>query len=200
MSKVAIVLGSIFVGLLIVAFSLFSWVTGTYNNLVNQRETVDTSWAQVESQYQRRFDLIPNFANATKGYLAHEQQVFKDIADARTKYAGAQTTDEKVEAAQGLEGAFARLLVIIENYPNLKADTTVIGLMDELAGTENRINVARLRYNEVVKTYNISIKRFPANLIANMLGFREEPLFEAVEEASEAPVVDLEVNKNEETE
>ncbi len=163
--------------------------------MVSQRETVSTSWSQVETQYQRRYDLIPNLANATKGYMAHEQTVFKDIADARTHYANAPTgSEDKVTATSQLEGALARLMVVMENYPNLKADQTVKGLMDELAGTENRVTVARERYNEVTRDYNIDIKKFPRNILAGMFNFSEKPLFTVqTEEASQAPKVDLEV-------
>lgn len=195
MSKTKIVLLSILAGVLIFGFSLFSWVTGSYNSMTTQRETVSTSWSQVETQYQRRYDLIPNLANATKGYMAHEQTVFKDIADARTHYANAPMgSEDKVGATSQLEGALARLMVVMENYPNLKADQTVKGLMDELAGTENRVTVARERYNEVARDYNIDIKKFPRNVLAGMFSFSEKPLFTVqTQEASQAPKVDLEV-------
>lgn len=194
MSKAAIVLISIFLGLIFVALSIFGWVAGSYNEMVSSRETVSTSWAQVETQYQRRYDLIPNLASATKGYLAHEQKVFKDIADARRNYASAPTgSDSKIQATSQMEGALARLLVVMENYPNLKSDQTIKGLMDELAGTENRVNVARQRYNEIARDYNIGIKSFPRNILAGMFGFKEKPLFESVSEAKQAPKVDLEV-------
>lgn len=197
MSKTKIVLLSILAGLFILGFSLTSWVTGSYNQMITQREGVDATWSQVETQYQRRFDLIPNLANTAKGYMAHEQKVFKDIADARRNYASAESgSANQVEAASGLEGALARLLVIIENYPDLKANQTVIGLMDELAGTENRVNVARQRYNESTRDYNVLIKKFPKNILANMFGFDEKILFEILtEEAEKPPVVDLEVKE-----
>lgn len=167
-------------------------LVGMYNNLVTMREGVDTQWSQVETQYQRRYDLIPNLTNSTKGYLAHEQQVFKDIADARTKYAGTTSgSSEQLAAQSDLEHALARLLVIIENYPDLKSDKTVQALMDELAGTENRITVARQRYNESARDYNVLVKKFPTNIFANMVGFEEKPLYEAREGADEAPEVDL---------
>jgi LemA protein len=195
MSKTKIVLLSILAAIVIFGMSIFSWVTGSYNSMTTQRETVSTSWSQVETQYQRRYDLIPNLANATKGYMAHEQTVFKDIADARTHYANAPVgSEDKVEATSQLEGALARLMVVMENYPNLKADQTVKGLMDELAGTENRVTVARERYNEVARDYNIDIKKFPRNFLAGMFNFDEKPLFTVqVQEANQAPKVDLEV-------
>lgn len=199
MSKTKIVVVSIVAGIALIGLSLFSWITGSYNSMISQREMVSTSWSQVETQYQRRYDLIPNLANATKGYISHEQQVFKDIAEARTKYAGSpQGSEARVEAATGLEGALARLLVIMENYPNLKADQTVRGLMDELAGTENRVTVARERYNESARDYNINIKKFPRNILAGTFNFDEKPLFTVqTQDANQAPKVDLEVNKNE---
>jgi LemA protein len=195
MSKTKIILLTVFAVLIMTGVSLFSWVTGSYNSMVSQRETVSTTWSEVETQYQRRYDLIPNLASATKGYMAHEQTVFKDIADARTKYAGAPSgTEAKTEAASGLEGALARLLIVMENYPNLKADATVKGLMDELAGTENRVTVARSRYNEAARDYNIDIKKFPRNFLASAFNFDEKLLFTVqTEEAKTAPKVDLEV-------
>lgn len=174
------------------AFSLFSWAIGTYNSFVAQREGVVTSWSQVETQYQRRFDLIPNLANSVKGYLKQEQTVFGEIADARTYYAGAPSgSDAKVTAANQLEGAFARLLVIMENYPELKSNETVRDLMTELAGTENRVNVSRQRYNEVVQVYNVHVQTFPANLIAGFGGFEKKPFFESQKGSENAPTVNL---------
>lgn len=195
MNKLKIVLLSILAVVVIFGFSIFSWVTGSYNSMVTQRETVSTSWSMVETQYQRRYDLIPNLANSTKGYMAHEQQVFKDIADARTHYANAPMgSEDKVNASSQMEGALARLMVVMENYPNLKADQTVKALMDELAGTENRVNVARERYNEAARDYNIDIKKFPRNFLANMFNFKEKPLFTVqTQEANQAPSVNLQV-------
>ena len=144
------------------------------------------------------FDLIPNLEAATRGFLGQERAIFKDIAEARTRYAGtASGSDERVKATTELESTLSRLLVIIENYPELKSGETVRALMDELAGTENRVTVARDRYNETVRPYNTARKRFPGALIANIFGFDEKPLFEAVTEAEEAPKIDLEVNNNE---
>lgn len=180
------------VAVVVVLFIGVSWVIGSYNNLVTLNETVDTKWSDVETNYQRRYDLIPNLVNATKGYLQQEQKVFGDIAEARTRYARAPAgSQEKVEAMSGLEGAIGRLLVIIENYPQLKSNETVRGLMDELAGTENRISVARQRYNETVKQYNITIRRFPSSIIAGIFNFEKKPLYEAEEGADKAPTVDL---------
>lgn len=184
MKKVFLVAGA---AVLLVALSLVSF----YNGLVSKTQAIENQWAQVETQYQRRFDLIPNLVNSVKGFFVQEQEVFGKIAEARTKYAGAGTIDEKAKAAGELETALGRLLVIIENYPELKSSERVADLMDELAGTENRIAVERRRYNEKVKDYNVAIKKFPANLIAGMFGFSERAYFEAVEGAEEAPRVEL---------
>jgi len=162
-----------------------------YNRLVAQVQGIENQWAQVETQYQRRFDLIPNLVNSVEGIMEQEQEVFGLLAEARTRYSGAQTTDEKAAAATELESALGRLLVVVENYPELRSSENVTQLMDELSGTENRISVERRRYNDLVRDYNIAIKKFPANLIAGMFGFTERNFFEAVEGAEMAPEVDI---------
>lgn len=179
---------------LVIALSLISF----YNGLISKTQAIENQWAQVETQYQRRFDLIPNLVNSVKGFFVQEQEIFGKIAEARTRYAGAGTVDEKARAAGELETALGRLLVIVENYPELRSSERVADLMDELAGTENRIAVERRRYNEIVKDYNVAIKKFPANLIAGMFGFFERAYFEAVETAGEAPKVDLIPRESEE--
>lgn len=166
-------------------------LAGFYNNLVVMSQGVDNQWAQVETQYQRRFDLIPNLVRSVEGIMEQEQEVFGLIADARTRYSGAQTVDEKAEAATQVESALGRLLVVMENYPEIRSAENVTVLMDELSGTENRIAVERRRYNDLVRDYNTAIKKFPANLIAGQFGFNERAFFEAVEAAEEAPVVDI---------
>ncbi|AOT71295.1 LemA family protein [Geosporobacter ferrireducens] len=163
----------------------------TYNTLVTRSEQVDAQWAIVESSLQRRFDLIPNLVESVKGAMAQEQEVFGRIADARARMAGAGTVDERVAASNELESALGRLLVVMENYPQLQSIGTVNRLMDELAGTENRINVERNRYNEAVRTYNLAIKTFPRNLFAGMMGFETRHYFEAAEGAQEAPRVNF---------
>jgi len=179
---------------IILAIFTGSWIVGTYNSFISQNENIDAQWANVETNYQRRFDLIPNLVTATKSILKQEQKVFGDIAEARTRYAGtAPNSSERVDASSGLESALGRLLMIIENYPDLKSNQTVASLMDELAGSENRISVERIRYNEVVRAYNITIKRFPRKLIANMWDFNERDLFEAVEESNEVPTINLDL-------
>jgi len=184
MNKIfAVVIGII----LLAGVMLFS----TYNNLVSQSTAIDGQWAQVETQYQRRFDLIPNLVSSTQGFLKQEKTIFEDIAKARTQYAGAKTVDEKVAGATNLDAALARLLVIVENYPNLKSNEMVAKLMDELAGTENRISVERRRFNELVQVYDTKIKTVPINIVAGMFGFKERPYFQAVTGAEEAPKVKL---------
>lgn len=183
MKKVFVVGAIILLGVL----SLISF----YNGLISKTQAIENQWAQVETQYQRRFDLIPNLVNSVKGFFVQEQEIFGKIAEARTKYAGAGTVDEKAMAAGQLETALGRLLVIVENYPELRSSERVADLMDELAGTENRIAVERRRYNEIVKDYNVAIKKFPGNLIVGMFGFSERAYFEAVEAAGEAPKVEL---------
>jgi len=162
-----------------------------YNSLVGQREAVDNQWAQVETQYQRRFDLIPNLVNSVKGIMAQEQTVFGQIAEARTRYSGAVSPEERVAAAGQVESALARLLVVIENYPELRSSENVTQLMDELAGTENRVAVERRRYNDLVREFNVKIKKFPANLVAGVFGFTPRAFFESAEAAAAPPVVDL---------
>lgn len=167
------------------------YLMGFYNSLVAKTQAVDGQWAQVETQYQRRFDLIPNLVESVKGIMKQEQGVFGLIADARTKYAGAGTVEEKVQAAASVESALARLLVVMENYPELKSSANVTQLMDELAGTENRVSVERRRFNDLVKDYNTTIKQVPGKFFAAMFGFNERSFFEAVEGAETPPQVEF---------
>ena len=164
----------------------------SYNRFVSQEEAIKTQWSQVENQLQRRNDLIPNLVEATKGFAQQERDVFQAIADSRAKLAGAGTPDAKMAAANEQSSALARLLVVVENYPTLKSDATFARLMDELAGTENRIAVERMRYNETVQAYNTSRRQFPANITASIFGFKGDyKLFEAPPEAKIAPKVDF---------
>jgi len=174
----------------LVLFIVFSLI-GFYNQLVTKTQAIDNQWAQVETQYQRRLDLIPNLVNSVEGIMTQEQVVFGQIAEARTRYSGAGTTDEKAAAATQLESALGRLLVIIENYPELRSAENVTQLMDELAGTENRVAVERRRFNDLARDYNTTIKKFPANLIAGTFGFSERSYFEAAEGAELAPEVEI---------
>ena len=162
---------------------------GMYNNLVAQNEQVANAWAQVRNVLQRRADLIPNLVETVKGYAAHEKDVFKAVADARGRLAGAVTPHDAATANAGLTSALGRLFAIAEAYPTLKANENFIRLQDELAGTENRITVERMRYNETVRAFNTSIKTFPAVFVAKYLGFTPHEYFESSPEAQEAPKV-----------
>ena len=166
-------------------------LVGTYNSLVQKDAAVDKAFADLDVQLQRRYDLVPNLVAAVKGALNQEQAVFGEIARARQNYAGARSPDDKVAAANQLEGAIGRLLVIVENYPQLKSNQNIQDLMVQLEGTENRIAQARRDYNAVVTDYNVSIRRFPRSLIAGMFGFDKRPLFVAQPAAAQAPQVDL---------
>ncbi len=187
MKKGWIAFGAVVGVLLILGLSLI----GTYNSLVTRSQAVDGQWAQVETQYQRRFDLIPNLVESVKGIMAQEQAVFLAIAEARTRYAGATTPADRADAANEVETALARLLVIMENYPQLRSIEAVTTLMDELAGTENRVAVERGRYNTEVRDYNTAIKRFPTVLIAGMFGFDQRDYFESFPGADQPPKVDF---------
>ncbi|MGE5553220.1 MAG: LemA family protein [Betaproteobacteria bacterium] len=171
--------------------AVVGWFWGSYNSLIGLDQQAKTAWAQVENQLQRRYDLIPNLVETVKGYVKHEQDVMAKIADARSRYAGAATPADKIRAAGELESALARLLVIVERYPDLKADRQFTQLQDELAGTENRIAVERMRYNEAVRAFNSAVLRMPTVFVARLMGFTEKPYFEAAKGAQEAPKVDF---------
>ncbi len=177
--------------LLIAVLGCGLYVRSTYNGLVERDQAIDAQWAQVEVQYQRRFDLIPNLVEATKGIMEQERAVFGMVAEARTRYAGARTPDEQAAAASELEGALARLLVVIENYPELRSQANVTQLMDELAGTENRISVERRRYNEQVLDYNTMVRRFPSSLVASAFNFDQRTYFRSATGADVPPQVDF---------
>ena len=169
----------------------------SYNRFVGQEEAIKTQWAQVENQMQRRNDLIPNLVETTKGFAQQERDVFGQIAEARSKMAGANSaapgvpTEQKIQASNEMSSALSRLLVVVENYPQLRSNETFARLMDELSGTENRISTERMRYNERVQEYNTARRRFPANVTAGIFGFKEYPLFNAPPEAERAPKVDF---------
>ncbi|MFZ2484681.1 MAG: LemA family protein [Minisyncoccia bacterium] len=167
------------------------WGFSSYNGLITLNESVDAQWAKVETQYQRRFDLIPNLVNSVKGILTQEQTIFGDIAEARTRYSGATSPNEKAAAATQVEGALGRLLVIMENYPQLQSSAVVQDLMTQLEGTENRISVERTRFNDMVRDYNVSVKRFPRMILASLFGFGERAYFEAAAGTELAPTVNL---------
>ncbi len=171
---------------------LVLWFVGAYNSLITLSETVDTSWAQVENQYQRRADLIPNLVSTVKGYAAHETDLFTEITALRSQWASATTRQGKIKAAQGMEGALSRLLLVAENYPQLKAGENFLALQTQLEGTENRVAVERKRYNDAVRVYNIKIKRIPTNIVAGMFGYEKETYFESEEGAEIVPEVSFE--------
>ena len=178
--------------LLVVVLLVGGWVASNYNSLVSMQENIANQQAQVDNQYQRRFDLIPNLVNSVQGIFNQEQEVFGKLADARPKYAGTQAgTQERVAATNEVETALSRLLVVVENYPELRSAENVTRLMDELAGTENRIAVERSRYNDTVNEYNKKIRVFPSNLAAAVFGFEAATRYEVAEEAKAVPAVDF---------
>jgi LemA protein len=165
----------------------------SYNRFVSQDEAIKAQWAQVQNQLQRRSDLIPNLVETVKGYAAHEAAVFADIAEARSRLLAAQSPQQTIDAANAQSSALGRLLAIAENYPQLKANEQFNRLMDELAGTENRIAVERMRYNERVQEYNTARRQFPSNITALLFGFEAHPFFEVPPEAQKAPTVNFSV-------
>jgi LemA protein len=177
------------IAVLAVAAVLVLWVMGSYNGLVTAKTAVETQWSNVETQYQRRFDLVPQLVEATKGVMAQERAVFTALAEARTAYAG----NPSAENASQMESALSRLLAIVENYPQLKSSETVSTLMAQLEGTENRVSVERTRYNETVQAYNLKVRRFPGSIAAAIFGYDEEKPFEAASGAENAPKVDLQL-------
>ncbi|MBN1548630.1 MAG: LemA family protein [Syntrophaceae bacterium] len=174
---------------LILIFLMYSFVKGTYNNFVALDETVKSSWAQVENQLQRRYDLIPNLVETVKGYAKQEKDVFVEVTNARAKVGGAGSIPDKISANNELTSALSRLLLVVERYPDLKSNQNFMRLQDELAGTENRIAVERKRYNDAVRTFNVAVKSFPANILAGIFGFAPATFFEAPAAAKAAPQV-----------
>lgn len=184
------------------AVALFSCYKNTYNSLVYMEENVSGQWAEVQNLYQRRMDLIPNLVSTVKGYASHESEVFKQVSDARSKAGGQiNISDEVLSNTEAFEryqqvqdqlgSSLQRLLMVTENYPELKADQNFLALQDQLEGTENRITVARGRYNDAAKQYNSKIRSFPTNIIANMSGFEKKIYFSASAEAQSAPKVEF---------
>ena len=191
MKKVLIILAIIFGILLVIAFGLFSWVKGNYNTMITLDEEVNGAWAQLENVLQRRFDLIPNLVETVKGYASHESDVLTRVTEARAKVGGAGTPGARMEAEGELSSALSRLMVVVENYPDLKANQNFLSLQVQLEGTENRISVERGRYITVVKGYNQYIRKFPANILANIFNFRVRETFEAADGAQTAPRVNF---------
>ena len=173
----------------VLVLAVGGWVVGNYNGLVTKKADVEKSLAEVDNLLQRRNDLIPNLVNTVQGIMTQEQVVFGEIANARAAMAGAKTTEQKFAAGQQMDGALGRLLVVVENYPQLKSNESFLKLQDELAGTENRLSVARTRYNEVVRDFNVLVRRFPSNVFAGMFGFKEQPFYQVPEAAKAVPKV-----------
>ena len=176
------------------------WGIRIYNNMVNQEETVTKAWANVENQYQRRADLIPNLVNTVKGYAAHEKETLQAVVDARTKATSINIDAENMtaeelqkfqEVQKEVGSSLGRLIAIAENYPDLKANQNFLELQSQLEGTENRISVERKNFNDAVKTYNAFVRRFPQTLLANIFGFDKKPYFEAEEGSNKAPTVEF---------
>ena len=180
-------------GIILVILMSFSSCKRMYNTMVEFQETIDEHWAKIEVNLKRRYNLIPNFVKTVKRYAKHEKELFTQIAESRAKLAGGGgTTATRAKAAAGMESAIGRLLMIVERYPDLKASANFRALQDELAGSENRIAVARNRYNEAVKNYNAHIRKFPTNIMAGMFNFTKAVYFKAEEAAKEVPKVDFE--------
>ena len=186
--------------LVIIGFIGYSWFKGIYNNMVTKSEAVSTQWAQVENVYQRRADLIPNLVNTVKGYAEHEKSTLTEVIEARAKATSTTVdagnlTPEAIQSFQqaqgGLSQALGKLMVVVERYPDLKANQNFLELQAQLEGTENRIAVERKRFNEVARDYNTYIKLFPKNLLAGMFGFEPKPYFKAVAGAEKAPEVNF---------
>jgi LemA protein len=175
----------------IVLFVVFALPGCSYNRFTGAEEQIKGQWSQVQNQLQRRNDLIPNLVETVKGYAAHEKEIFTRVAESRAKLAGAATPEQQIAAANEQSSALARLLVVVENYPQLKADAQFQRLMDELAGTENRIATERMRYNQLITDYNTLRRRFPSNITAKMFGFQEYPYWQAPPEAQKVPTVDF---------
>ncbi len=187
MKKKGIVIIAVIAVIVIIAGSLI----GSYNSLVNLEEGTNAAFSDIQVQLQRRSDLIPNLVNTVKGYAAHETEVYTAVSDARAKLAGAATVEETAAANGELSSALSRLLAISEAYPELKANENFLSLQDELAGTENRIGVARKDYNDKVQNYNVKIRSFPTSILAGMFGFDKKELFAADEGAQSVPSVNF---------
>jgi LemA protein len=197
MKKKWIIIG----GIALLALIMYSSIKGTYNTMVNYQEGVKAQWSQVENVYQRRADLIPNLVNTVKGYAKHEKETLEGVIEARSKATGVQINANNLDAAsiqkfqqaqQGLSSALSRLMVVVERYPDLKANQSFLQLQSQLEGTENRITVERKKFNEAAQGYNTYIKSFPKNVYANMFGFEQMEYFKAIQGAEKAPEVSFE--------
>lgn len=179
---------------LVVIAILALWIIGAYNNFITLTQQIDNQWAQVEVQYERRIDLIPNLVNTAKGYMQFEKSLLEEITTLRSQWMSTTDVDSKVNIGNALDSALGRLIAVYENYPQLQSVQPVVTLMDQLEGTENRIAVERGRFNEMVKNYNTAVLTFPSNILANMFGFKQRPYFESREGADVAPVVNLTIS------
>lgn len=177
--------------IVLVALLLLGWFVGYYNMLVTLNNNVDNKWAQVETQYQRRIDLIPNLINTVKGYMTYEQQTLTKITELRTQWQNAKTVAEKVDTANQIEGALKTIFAVAENYPDLKASQNFLALQDELANTENKVAVERQRYNDAVKDINIAVQRFPTNVVAGIFGFKQREYFQSAAGSETVPEVNF---------
>jgi LemA protein len=187
--KILAIIGGALLLIVLIGFSMY---VSRRNEMVALNENVKQAWSQVDVVIQRRADLVPNLVATVQGYATHEKQIFEDVANARARLAGAQTPAGRIAANDQLTGALGRLLAIVENYPNLKANQNFLQLQDELAGTENRIAVERRRYNQAVQAYNTYIQLFPNNLVASIMGFqRNDAYFKATEQAQQVPKVNF---------
>src|SRR5512136_2228582 len=189
MKPVWIVVGAVLGLFVLVAIIVGGTVASKWNQLVTMDTDIKAKWAQVDNQLQRRADLIPNLVETVKGFAGQERAVIDSVTAARAKLAGGGSVPDRIAASNELSGALSRLLVVVENYPTLKSDATFTRLMYELAGTENRLSVERKRYNDAVQVYNVAVRRFPGNLMAGLLGFREQPFFEVPAAARQTPQI-----------
>lgn len=184
-------LGILLAVIVVVVLAVLVFPITIRNRIVTLDENVDAAWANVDTVLQRRYDLIPNLVNTVRGFAAHEREILEEVTRLRSQWAAAGSPAERAEAAGRMESAIGRLMVVVENYPDLKANQNFLALQDELAGTENRISVERRRYNEAVRAYNTAIRRFPGSLIADRHGFERRTPFEAAAAAREAPRVEF---------
>lgn len=181
----------VLIGVLVVIAIIAVLLIGNYNGMLTANENVESKYSDLDVMLQRRADLVPNLVNTVKGYMEHETEIIDKVTQARTKLANAGSVEDKANANEELSTALNSLMLVVENYPDLKSSENFIQLSDELAGTENRIAVARKNYNDAVKSYNLKIKKFPGNLVAGMFGFENKGYFEADKSSQEVPSVDF---------
>ncbi|MBI5475319.1 MAG: LemA family protein [Ignavibacteriales bacterium] len=199
MKKSSIILLAVLGVIVVVGLMIFGWLTGTYNSLVKSDEGINQGWAQVQNQYQRRLDLIPNLVEVVKGYASHEKEVFEKVAEARSSVGKIQVTPEILnnpqlfqkfqEAQNSMSSWLSRLMAVAENYPQLKANENFIQLQNQLEGTENRIAVERMKFNQLVQEFNVKVRTFPTSMLAGMFGFSQKQYFQSEPGAEKAPKV-----------